>query len=78
MILALGRNDCSSVFETPRPKASPDHPTFKPVALVEAMLKNSSRTDEIVLDGFLGSGTRSSLRSAWAGSVTASSSTRAP
>ena len=52
-----GGNDASSVFEIPRPKASPDHPTSKPVALVETMLKNSSRTDDVVLDGFLGSGT---------------------
>ncbi|MPZ48903.1 MAG: DNA modification methylase [Dehalococcoidia bacterium] len=51
-----GGNDCSSVFEIPRPKASPDHPTSKPVALVEAMVKNSSRSGEIVLDPFLGSG----------------------
>ena len=51
-----GGNDCSSVFEVPRPKASPDHPTSKPVALVEAMVTNSSRSRDIVLDGFLGSG----------------------
>jgi DNA modification methylase len=51
-----GGNDCSSVFEVPRPKASPDHPTSKPVALVEAMVKNSSRSGEVVLDPFLGSG----------------------
>ena len=51
-----GGNDCSSVFEVPRPKASPDHPTSKPVALVEAMVKNSSRSGDVVLDGFLGSG----------------------
>ncbi len=51
-----GGNDCSSVFEVPRPKASPDHPTSKPVALVEAMVTNSSRSGGVVLDGFLGSG----------------------
>ncbi len=51
-----GGNDCSSVFEVARPKASPDHPTSKPVALVEAMVTNSSRSRDIVLDGFLGSG----------------------
>ena len=51
-----GGNDCSSVFQIARPKASPDHPTCKPVELVEAMLKNSSRSGEIVLDPFLGSG----------------------
>lgn len=51
-----GGNDASSVFEVPRPKSSPDHPTSKPVALIEAMIKNSSRSDEIVLDAFLGGG----------------------
>ena len=51
-----GGNDCSSVFEIPRPKSSPEHPTSKPVALVEAMVRNSSKSGEIVLDGFLGSG----------------------
>ena len=34
----------------------PDHPTSKPVALVEAMVKNSSRSGDVVLDGFPGSG----------------------
>ncbi len=51
-----GNNAATSVFEVPRPKASPDHPTSKPVALVAAMIKNSSRSGEIVLDAFLGSG----------------------
>jgi DNA modification methylase len=51
-----GDNSATSVFEVPRPKASPDHPTSKPVALIAAMLKNSSRSGEIVLDPFLGSG----------------------
>jgi DNA modification methylase len=44
------------VFEVPRPKASPDHPTSKPVQLVEAMIRNSTRTGEIVLDPYVGSG----------------------
>ena len=52
-----GGNDASSVFEIPRPSASPDHPTAKPVRLVEAMLRNSSRVGDTVLDLFVGSGT---------------------
>ena len=71
-----GGNGCSSVFEVPRPKASPDHPTAKPVALVEAMLKNSSRTDDVVLDGFLGSGTTLIDAERLGGVVTASSDPR--
>jgi DNA modification methylase len=52
-----GGNDASSVFEIPRPSASPDHPTAKPVRLVEAMLRNSSRAGDTILDPFVGSGT---------------------
>ncbi len=51
-----GDNSASSVFEVDTPLRNADHPTSKPVALVEAMVRNSSRTGEIVLDGFLGSG----------------------
>lgn len=46
----------TSVFEVPRPSASPDHPTSKPVALVVAMLGNSTKRDDLVLDPFGGSG----------------------
>ncbi len=51
-----GDNAATSVFEVPRPKASPEHPTQKPVALIAPMLRNSSRTGEAVLDPFCGSG----------------------
>ncbi len=46
-----------TVFEIPRPRASPDHPTGKPVALVSAMLTNSTKSRDVVLDPFGGSGT---------------------
>lgn len=52
-----GGQDQSTVFEVPRPKASQEHPTMKPVALVEACLRNSSERDAVVLDPFAGSGT---------------------
>jgi len=51
-----GGNDATSVFEIPRPRVSADHPTSKPFALVEAMIRNSSRSGEIVLDPYVGSG----------------------
>lgn len=51
-----GRSE-STVFEVARPKASPDHPTSKPVELVAAQLRNSSGQDALVLDPFAGSGT---------------------
>lgn len=53
----LGGRQQDSVFEVPRPAASPDHPTCKPVALVEQHIRNSSRRGAIVLDPFVGSGT---------------------
>ncbi len=52
----FGDDAQTSVFEIPRPKASPDHPTSKPVALITAMLVNSTRPGELVLDLFGGSG----------------------
>lgn len=47
----------TSVFEVPRPKVSEEHPTMKPVELVEQMVANSGKQGEIVYDPFLGSGT---------------------
>lgn len=52
----FGDNAASTVFEFPRPRSSKAHPTMKPVGLVAAMLRNSSRSGEIVLDPFVGSG----------------------
>jgi DNA modification methylase len=51
-----GGNNQSSVFHIPRPARNETHPTTKPVALIEAMLKNSSRRSDVVLDPFAGSG----------------------
>jgi len=47
----------NSVWEIPRPKKSPEHPTMKPVELVARAIRNSSAPGEIVLDVFGGSGT---------------------
>lgn len=46
-----------NVWEIPRPKASEDHPTMKPVELVERALRNSSNRGDLAIDWFLGSGT---------------------
>ncbi|MBF6588951.1 MAG: site-specific DNA-methyltransferase [Ktedonobacterales bacterium] len=46
-----------SVFEVPRPRRSEDHPTMKPIALVAAMLANSSHDGDVVYEPFAGSGT---------------------
>lgn len=45
-----------TVWEIPRPKRSKDHPTQKPVELIERSLVASSRRGDIVLDMFAGSG----------------------
>lgn len=47
----------SDVWDFDRPTKSEEHPTMKPVALVERAVGNSSKRDNIVLDLFGGSGT---------------------
>jgi DNA modification methylase len=42
--------------DIPRPKKSDDHPTMKPVELIERALKNSSAHGALVLEPFSGSG----------------------
>jgi DNA modification methylase len=51
-----GGNDQTSVLHIPRPKASREHPTAKPVELIRRCLANSSDGGDAVLDPFLGSG----------------------
>ena len=46
----------TTIWEYDRPKASADHPTMKPVGLMSYPLRNSTMTNGIVLDPFLGSG----------------------
>lgn len=53
----FGDNRSSTVFDVARPSRSAEHPTMKPVELVERMLTNSCRPGGWVLDGFAGSGT---------------------
>lgn len=47
----------SSVMSEPKPQRSVEHPTMKPVALVERCLRNSARPGALVGDAFGGSGT---------------------
>ncbi len=53
----FGGNAETSVLEIPRPRASREHPTAKPVELVRRLVRNSSTEDDAILDPFLGSGT---------------------
>lgn len=46
----------TSVIHCNRPTRSDLHPTMKPILLLAPLIKNSSRRNEIVGDGFLGSG----------------------
>ena len=46
----------TTIWEYDRPKASKYHPTMKPVALMSYPIKNSTMTNGIILDPFLGSG----------------------
>lgn len=45
-----------STIKVPKPRKNPDHPTMKPVELIVAQLKNSTRRGDVVLDLFGGSG----------------------
>ena len=46
----------TTIWEYDRPKSSKDHPTMKPIGLMAYPIKNSTMTNGIVLDPFLGSG----------------------
>ena len=51
-----GGNAQTSVFLVDKPSRSREHPTMKPVALIEAHLVNSSAQQDVVVDPFAGSG----------------------
>lgn len=53
----FGGDSQQSILEFPKPAASTAHPTMKPVGLVAALLRNSTRPGDHVLDPFVGSGT---------------------
>jgi DNA modification methylase len=54
--LGIARVDGELQHTLPRPAQSHEHPTMKPVELIQGMLWNSSRPGDIVLDPFVGSG----------------------
>jgi DNA modification methylase len=51
------RSKDKSVLFYPRPNKSKLHPTTKPLGLIRRLILNSSEIDDVVYDGFLGSGT---------------------
>ena len=52
-----GARDQGDVWNFDKPSRNDLHPTMKPVALVERAIRNSSKTRDIILDPFGGSGT---------------------
>jgi site-specific DNA-methyltransferase (adenine-specific) len=46
----------TTVWDVDRPKRSEEHPTMKPVPLIERAIQNSTNSGEVVLDVFGGSG----------------------
>lgn len=52
----FGGRDKTTVFDVPRPSRSEQHPTMKPVELIERMLACSTKLGSVVLDLFGGSG----------------------
>lgn len=52
----FGDNSQTTVFEFDKPARNAEHPTMKPVALIDAMLANSLPPGGVVLDLFAGSG----------------------
>lgn len=52
----LLRQTNTSVLEYRKPLKNGEHPTMKPVELLEKQVMNSSKQEDIVLDTFLGSG----------------------
>jgi len=52
-----GARDQGDVWFIKRPASSQEHPTMKPVELVERAIRNSSKSRDTILDPFGGSGT---------------------
>ena len=47
----------TSVWEAKKPSRNKEHPTMKPLELIQRCILNSSKRGDLVYDGFLGSGT---------------------
>jgi DNA modification methylase len=46
----------TTVLEFERPQKNIEHPTMKPINILEYLIKNSSKNNDLILDNFLGSG----------------------
>lgn len=52
----FGKSKDKSILIYPRPNKSKLHPTMKPVGLLRRLILNSSSVDDVIFDGFVGSG----------------------
>ncbi len=52
----FGKSKDKSILVYPRPNKSKLHPTMKPVGLLRRLILNSSKVEDVVFDGFVGSG----------------------
>lgn len=57
IIKTYQEHQSTSILRVKRPQANQDHPTMKPLALMERLIRHSSRQGDVVLDSFAGSGT---------------------
>lgn len=55
-VVFSGDDALQSIWKVAKPMKSEEHPTMKPVELIERAIRNSSRPGDIVLDMFCGSG----------------------
>ena len=46
----------TTILEFDKPSRNGEHPTMKPIAILEYLIKNSSKIGDLIGDGFLGSG----------------------
>lgn len=53
---AFSKSKDKSILVYPRPNKSKLHPTMKPVGLLRRLILNSSKVDDVIFDGFAGSG----------------------
>jgi site-specific DNA-methyltransferase (adenine-specific) len=52
----LSDKNKTTIIHCDKPHRSAEHPTMKPILLLAPLIQNSSKENEIVADGFLGSG----------------------
>ncbi len=52
----LSEKNKTTIIHCDKPHRSTEHPTMKPILLLAPLIKNSSKENELVADGFLGSG----------------------